>query len=85
MMISNKAPSFVNTLVPKVENIQAKLGKKILIFNKKEFEMNLKDRHAMIQAIAREKKQTCIVTGLKNGQELIQGPRLTEILFEQVK
>ena len=55
-MISNKLSSHDKTKIPKVENIQSRLGKKILIFDKKEFEMNIKDRHAMIQAIAKERK-----------------------------
>ena len=41
LMTSNKIQGQEVTKLPKVENIQARLGKKILIFNKREFEMNM--------------------------------------------
>ena len=54
-----------------MENIQARLGKKILVFDKQEFELSMKDRHAMIQAMAKERKATCIVTSLQMNGKVI--------------
>ena len=47
--------------------------------------MNMKDRHSMIQAMAKEKKSTCIVNSLQEGNKIIQGQELQKLLFQQVK
>ena len=56
-----------------------------MVFDRRDFEMSMKDRHGMIQAIAKEKRQSCLVTGFKRGNKVIAGPELNRYLFNHTR
>ena len=47
--------------------------------------MYTRDKHAMIQSVAKEKKQSKIVRGFQLENNMLQGSKLQEFLFNEVK
>ena len=44
--------------------------------------MRLKDRHNMIQCLAKEQKSACLVSGYQTNDKLLQGPEMYKFMLD---